>query len=456
MRKTLAFTVVLVSGAVAGCGDNLSQPSDLASPDLTQDSSIPHPDLSDASTPRDLTDATVVDLTVPPDLTDATAPPDLTDATPAPDLTDATPPPDMAKPLFKDQVVVQVQNNPGAIAAGDFNEDGKQDLVVSSISDGSIVVLFGDGRGAFQPFVRYPVTKAGAMATGDFNGDGHLDVAVAEFQNIVNVGSSVQIMNGSANGALTAGTVQATNGFPTALVAVDLDGDTRVDLAVSSGVALNNINLQVFAGQAAVQGQAKFGAPLNIALPGGPRDCTAASIAKGGKLPDLACVTVVNGLSYIKNTGALNAIAFAAPINFGAAGLATSIAAGDFDHDGAVDLLVTDAKTGNLDIYYNDQMTPFPNVPVHLAVAKTPSATALADFNGDTFLDISTADSTSNELLVMRRTAGNPRAYDPTLKFPVGRQPYGLKVADFNGDARPDVAATATGGSTVSILLNQW
>jgi hypothetical protein len=69
----------------------------------------------------------------------------------------------------------------GFFAVGDFNNDGKADLAVSTTT--GLFILLGNGNGTFQPPVQVPgVTGPGALAAGDFNHDGKLDLAVAIIQ----------------------------------------------------------------------------------------------------------------------------------------------------------------------------------------------------------------------------------------------------------------------------------
>ena len=71
---------------------------------------------------------------------------------------------------------------PNAVAVGDFNGDGKQDLVVTTNlgRDDKASILLGDGAGNFGAPMDFGVGDyPGAIAVGDFNGDGKQDLAVA-------------------------------------------------------------------------------------------------------------------------------------------------------------------------------------------------------------------------------------------------------------------------------------
>src|ERR1700690_3499244 len=64
-----------------------------------------------------------------------------------------------------------------AMIAGDFNGDGKIDLVTGNTQSRDLSVLLGNGDGTFQPVVSYPAGGAvGGLVAGDFNGDGRLDL----------------------------------------------------------------------------------------------------------------------------------------------------------------------------------------------------------------------------------------------------------------------------------------
>jgi hypothetical protein len=63
---------------------------------------------------------------------------------------------------------------PEAVVAGDFNQDGKPDIVVAS--SGFASVLLSHGNGAFTAVTNKTLWAARWVATGDFNNDGNLDL----------------------------------------------------------------------------------------------------------------------------------------------------------------------------------------------------------------------------------------------------------------------------------------
>jgi hypothetical protein len=126
-----------------------------------------------------------------------------------------------------------------------------------------------------------------------------------------------------------------------------------------------------------------------------------------------------------------------------------ALAVGDFTGDGIPDLAVSG---GAVEIFTGLGDGTFEEPIVHFANGYEHTGVAVADFNADGKLDAVTSDAdtgTVSELL------GNG---DGTLTYAgayaVGLFPSAISVGDFNGDGRPDVATANAGSNTVSVLLN--
>ncbi len=96
---------------------------------------------------------------------------------------------------------------PPAIAVGDLNGDGKQDLVVVNggggpNGDGLVAVLLGNGDGSFQPAVVYDTgtVYSNSVAIADLRGDGKFDIVVGSEGCPVADSDCVSVLLGNGDG----------------------------------------------------------------------------------------------------------------------------------------------------------------------------------------------------------------------------------------------------------------
>src|SRR5271170_166015 len=119
---------------------------------------------------------------------------------------------------------------PECVAVGDFNGDGRIDVVVGNAlaSPPTISVLLGKADGTFAPAVDYPVDgNPISVAVGDFNGDGKLDIVAlfgADF-------AQVSVLLGNGDGTFKP--YMATTAGPGGnnIVVADFNGDGKLDVA---------------------------------------------------------------------------------------------------------------------------------------------------------------------------------------------------------------------------------
>src|SRR5258708_7657211 len=115
------------------------------------------------------------------------------------------------------------------IATGDFNHDGKPDVVMTV--NGGFAVALGNGDGTFQATVFYPTQLSYFLAVADFNGDGNLDIVTADD----NLGpSTVSVYLGNGDGTFKTPPVVSGTTNPNVFVVVgDFNRDGKPDIAVS-------------------------------------------------------------------------------------------------------------------------------------------------------------------------------------------------------------------------------
>jgi hypothetical protein len=124
--------------------------------------------------------------------------------------------------------------NLSAVVVGDFNGDGKLDIAVTDLSSNAVLVLLGNGDGTFGAPAAIPVgNQPQAIIVGDFNNDGKLDLAVANSGD-----GTITLLLGKGDGTFTqaSGSPYPAGRGPSALAAADFNGDGKLDLAVANSL----------------------------------------------------------------------------------------------------------------------------------------------------------------------------------------------------------------------------
>jgi hypothetical protein len=142
---------------------------------------------------------------------------------------------------------------------------------------------------------------------------------------------------------------------------------------------------------------------------------------------------------------------FKPPVNYGVGTYPDSIAAGDFNRDGKLDLAVANYSDVIVSVLLGNGNGTF-QPRVDYAVEYGGSSVAVGDLNNDGKLDlVVTAVLTGVDVLM----GNGDGTFQPYLAYPTAYGPYSVAVADFNGDGKADLATAnyAVGGFSVSVLL---
>jgi hypothetical protein len=329
----------------------------------------------------------------------------------------------------------------GSIAASDLNRDGSLDIVFLNSDTTSLSVLLGNGDGTFPASQNYPAGyELQSAALGDFNGDGKPDLVVADEYDGSNGQGLVNVLLGNGDGSFQAPISATADNEPIAVVAGDFNHDGKLDAA-----ALNSVSddLSILIGN----GDGTFQPAVNYPLGSSGYTMIAADFNNDGNL-DLAI-----GYSGIGDIGILLGNGdgtFQASVNYAVPGEATSIVAADLNHDGKLDLVASEGYSSVTVLLGNGDGTfqPYVSYPTG---SYGSSSVAVGDFNGDGKPDIAVSSlflkggfGTAKEGVSVLLGRGDG-TFDSPLKTlsqldsSLGR---GLAVGDFNGDGKMDLVAS--------------
>ncbi|MEA2176201.1 MAG: hypothetical protein QOD00_3793 [Blastocatellia bacterium] len=280
------------------------------------------------------------------------------------------------------------QYQPSGIASCDYNHDGKLDLVITSLSDspygasGNISLLIGNGNGGFTPVHRFAVDSSPTyISSGDFNSDGKLDLVVSSnYKNTVTI-----ILGDGATGSLGYNTF-AVGTHPNFVAVNDFNGDGKLDLAVSIGDASS---VSILLGD----GTAHFAPATNYFFGTGnkyPNPIAVADFNVDGKL-DLAVSTGNNRVAILQGNGTGG---FGAAEFFTVKGDIQAITASDLNGDGIQDLAVTGGgyfSVGFVSILIGDGSGRF-GAAINYVPGLAPQAIVAGDVNGDGKNDLATCN----------------------------------------------------------------
>ncbi len=355
---------------------------------------------------------------------------------------------------------VTVGGTLSGIAAGDFNKDGSLDLAVSDSAGNKVDTLLNNGSGGFTELGTGVSTGSGSNPSGivaaDFNQDGNIDVATS------NAGTNTAtVLLGNGAGSFTLQAAQATGTDPIALVTSDINSDGYPDLVAfdelsgSTGavaVLLGNGNGTLQVAQISTQ----------AFLPG--TQATVADFNRDGK-PDIALTQQGNQYASVMLNNTLptqypdgRSFATYNPLSTGMGNFADSVAVGDFNRDGLLDIAVSYLQDNDVQVLFGNGGGGFAAGATY-SVGSQPFWIASGDLNGDGYPDLVTTNTnvagTAGTVSVLLNNKNGTLASAAT--YTVGKQPYQVAIGDLNGDGYPDLAVTNyTTGSTqgsVTILL---
>jgi hypothetical protein len=276
----------------------------------------------------------------------------------------------------------------------------------------------------------------------DLNGDGILDLVTS-----LSAIDSFSVRLGNGNGTFRPATVfLITPGFdPGEVHAVSLRGNGTMDLVVASSSS-NQIAVLLGDGNGFFQPSTFYtvGSAANI-----PSSIASGDFNNDGNLDIAVANSVDNTVSIFVGNGSGSLTESGTPINVGHN--PESIRAGDFNGDGYSDLAVANFKDGTVTTLLNNQNGTFTasTISVGSGAGSGPRAVAITGSGSNLLLAV--ANFLDNTVSVMQ-SEGNGTFGAQTI-VPVGRGPQDIRWTDINGDGLPDLVVANFTDSTLRLMI---
>ncbi|MER7810895.1 FG-GAP-like repeat-containing protein [Streptomyces sp900116325] len=220
---------------------------------------------------------------------------------------------------------------------------------------------------------------------------------------------------------------------------------TLLVAAVTTGVVLG-----LFPGAGTAEAATSTFAPkVDYPTGTGPNSVAVGDFNGDGDLDLVTANTAANTVSVLLSNGAGT---FAAKTDYATGTNPRSVAVGDFNGDGRLDLVTANASgTDTVSVLLNNGDGTF-GAKADYPTGSGTTSVAVGDFNGDGRLDLVTANFFGSTVSVLLNNGGG--TFAPKADVPTGTGPNSVAVGDFNGDGDLDLATANINGPTVSVLLN--
>jgi hypothetical protein len=341
-----------------------------------------------------------------------------------------------------------VGSTPRSLAVADFNNDNRTDIVSANSGTNNIGILLGYGNGSFGMVM---IRSTGdystpyGVAVGDFNNDGRLDIVVVNFGT-----STVGIFLGYGDGNFETPVTYST-GFqsnPWSVVIGDFNNDNQSDIATANFNA-NNVGILLGYGNGSFVTMVKYSSgdgsyPVCVRVGDFNNDNKSdVAVANYGSndfvvLFGFGDGTFLSGSTYSTGTGSL-------PM---------SLAIADFNNDTRLDIVVANSRSNNLLIFLGYRYQPYAGVTIYsTGNGSAPHSVAIADFNNDGWSDIIVANYGTNNFGIFLGYGTKGFGSMITYSTRINSSPYSVAIADFNSDNQSDVVITNSNSDSIAIFL---
>jgi hypothetical protein len=348
---------------------------------------------------------------------------------------------------FKRPAYYGAGQRPYKVVTAQFTKTGNSDLAVADYLTDRVIILLGNGDGTFQEPINFAAPAPIALAAGDFNEDGNQDLAVVESGGTGD--GAVAIYLGDGDGGFKLSASYAIGVASISLTVADFNGDGHLDVAVTNKGFNNPGNMMTFFGD----GHGKLRGRKTYKTADAPFGIAAADL-NGDHHPDLVVANLGGYVSVFLNDGTGS---FLKPVKYAWNGTPLDVKIADLRNNGQQDLVVADGADGTV-VFLNKGNGTFGKPTIYPPTCQdcvAPMACVVADFNLDNKLDVACATNIDDSYLFYGKGEGKFGPSIPinnTIKFQGG---FSIAAGNFiTNNKAPDLAIPIEEYGKVAILLN--
>lgn len=351
---------------------------------------------------------------------------------------------------FKDYVSTQTAARPEAIAIGDVNGDGRNDVVITTSSSRSVnfdpaneykvFVYLQDSTGSLSPPDKYAtggghLCQVASVDIGDVNNDGRKDVVAGTST------CGIDVLLQAADGTLSPANHYASTDANKIRIA-DINKDGLLDVVGVGSWGTNSVSVWLQDNAGTLTAPVKYSVMLS-----GEVDLEVGDINNDGR-PDIVVMSSAwtDPDMEVLTQNASGTFNLHTDYNIGATPNVSSLGIGDINGDNLIDAVVTygtNAQSSRIGVFTQNTQATLDPEGRHLS-ADIPGAIAISDVTNDGRKDVIVLHHGFTSMGVYEQLADGTLQGEHLYRRPANTSfnPQSLAIGDINGDGKPDAAST--------------
>lgn len=346
--------------------------------------------------------------------------------------------------IFAPYQAISVGSWPEAVAIGDVNNDGRNDVILTTSyyfdqeNDYHLFVFLQNSSGGLSSPIKYPAGNGESVDIADLNNDGRNDVVVTDDNAI---GVFLQNADGTLASKLLYSSAHSSFSNTYKVKTGDFNNDNLMDVvAIDWGTQSHNVEVYL------QNNTGTLNAPVTYVVEhGGYDDLEVGDVNHDG----LTDIIVMSGQSFCGNLGILlqnSSGALSGPVYYDIGGnqLTQGVAVGDINNDTRQDVVVTyggNKPSSFIAAFQQNNSATLDNA-ISYSSYDIPESAAIADINNDARKDVIVLHGGWNQAGVYYQKSDG--TLDTEVLYPIPYashyNPHGLSIGDLNSDGSNDIA----------------